>query len=221
MKQDVVLEGIQADDQIGLESTLCLELLLEALNLLVILINDFCATPAQNLSTIGNASRNPAIKQMTATSQLSSLDNDSLLTLTSSNKQDQTTTLSDTTDDSTCSSQVGGGLVKRDDVNTLADTKDVASIGGVPERSRVTQMGLRGKKELERDFIRRRRLGELLVRLVLGSDDDGSNTVGDFLVMLESGVVTSDLVTIDGRLNARGERVRGGINRLCVLQASG
>ena len=58
------------------------------------------------------------------------------------------------------------------------------------------------------------------MRLVLGGDD-GSNAVGDFLVVLESAVVTSDLVTIDGRLNARGERVRGGINGLGLLQASG
>lgn len=58
------------------------------------------------------------------------------------------------------------------------------------------------------------------MRLVLGSDD-GSNAVGDLLVVLESVVITSNLVAVDRRLNARGERVRGGINGLGLLQAGG
>ena len=44
-------------------------------------------------------------------------------------------------------------------------------------------------------------MGELGMRLVLGRNDR-SNAVGDFLVMLEGLVVTSDLVTVDGRLNS-------------------
>jgi hypothetical protein len=58
------------------------------------------------------------------------------------------------------------------------------------------------------------------MRLVLGSDD-GSDAVGDCLVVLESVVVTGDLVAVDGRLDARGERVRGGINGLGLLQCGG
>lgn len=58
------------------------------------------------------------------------------------------------------------------------------------------------------------------MRLVLGSDD-GSDAVGDLLVVLESMVITSNLVAIDGGLDARGERVRGGINGLGLLQAAG
>ncbi|KAG9859426.1 hypothetical protein KCU98_g264, partial [Aureobasidium melanogenum] len=44
--------------------------------------------------------------------------------------------LSDTTNNSTCSAQVGGGLVQRNDVDTLAHTEDVASVGGIPKRER-------------------------------------------------------------------------------------
>jgi hypothetical protein len=39
--------------------------------------------------------------------------------------------------------------------------------------------------------------------------------------VLESVVITSNLVAVDRRLNARGERVRGGINGLGLLQAGG
>ncbi|TIA01461.1 hypothetical protein D6C82_03729 [Aureobasidium pullulans] len=153
VQQNVVLHGVQADDQIGLEGALCFKLLLETFDLLVILIDDLCATSAQDLRAVCDAARNPAVEEVTATGQFSSLGNNSLLAVTSTDKEDQTTTLGDTTNDSTCSAQVGGGLVKRDDVNTLTYTKDVASVGRVPERGRVTQMGLRGKKEFEGDVV--------------------------------------------------------------------
>lgn len=153
MQQNVILHGVQADDQIGLEGALCFKLLLETFDLLVILIDDLCATSAQDLRAVCDAARNPAVEEVTATGQFSSLGNNSLLAVTSTDKEDQTTTLGDTTNDSTCSAQVGGGLVKRDDVNALTYTKDVASVGRVPERGRVTQMGLRGKQEFEGDVV--------------------------------------------------------------------
>lgn len=58
------------------------------------------------------------------------------------------------------------------------------------------------------------------MRLV-GGRDDGSNTVGDSLVVLEGLVIAGNLVAVYRRLDTRGEGVRGGINGLVLLQACG
>lgn len=55
-------------------------------------------------------------------------------------------------------------------MNVLTDTKDVASIGGIPQGSGVTQVGLRGEEKFEGDVGRRRRVGEEGVRLVVGGN---------------------------------------------------
>ena len=106
VQQDVVLQRVQADNQIRSQGTLGLELLLKTLDLLVVVIDDLCATSAEDLRTVGDATRNPAVEQVTATTQFSSLDDNSVLTLASTNKEDETTTLSDTTNNSAGSAQV-------------------------------------------------------------------------------------------------------------------
>lgn len=64
VQQDVVLEWIHADDEVGPEDGTVVELLFEAGNFLVELIDDLGLAPAKNLLAVGNASRYPALEEM-------------------------------------------------------------------------------------------------------------------------------------------------------------
>lgn len=52
-------------------------------------------------------------------------------------------------------------------MDAFSDAKDVARICGVPDRRGVTEMCLRGEKQLERDVRRPGRVREQRVRLVV------------------------------------------------------
>lgn len=140
MQQDVIFHGVQADDKIRLQSTVSLELLLKATNLAIVLINHFDATAAQNLRAVGDGPGDPAIKQVAASSHLCSLHNSAILAISGADKQHETSALRHSLYDCASAAKMRGRHVEGDNVDTLADTEDVAGIDGIPERSRVTEM---------------------------------------------------------------------------------
>jgi len=65
---------------------------------------------------------------------------------------------------------MGCSGLERDDVGALANSVDVASICGVPERCGMALVGFRGKEELEGDVGGRRRMAQEGMWLVVGGD---------------------------------------------------
>lgn len=132
MQQYVILERVQAHDQIGAGDWPVIKLLLEARDLLIQLVDHFRPAATQDLLAVGDASGNPTLEQMIAFGELSSAGDGSVLSITSSHKQDHATSPRHLLDNLGRAAQMGGGNLEGDDVDALSDAVDVACVCGVP-----------------------------------------------------------------------------------------
>jgi len=101
VQQDIVLEGIQTDDKIGLQGTLCLELFVKTTDFFVVFVNNLDGTATQNLRAVCDGTGNPAVKQVATSCHLCGLYHGTSLSISGSDKEDETTSLSDGSGDGT------------------------------------------------------------------------------------------------------------------------
>lgn len=106
MQQDIVFQRVQTDDKIGLQSTLGLELLVEATDFFVVFINNLHGTATQNLRTVCDGAGDPAVKQMATSGHLGGLYDGTSLSISGSDEEDETSSLGDGSDDRASTSQM-------------------------------------------------------------------------------------------------------------------
>lgn len=114
-----------------------------------------------------------------------------------------------------------GGGVGGDDVDGImlaSDAEDVARVAGIPERSRVADVGLRGDEGFEGDVARGRRSGEELVGFVVWRESR-PDAVSVLLVVLVEGVVEGDGVV--GVVERHCPIDGGELRRRCVVESGG
>lgn len=99
MEKDIVFKGVETDDKVGLQSTIGLELLLEATDFAVILIDNLDTAATKDLRAIGDGTGDPSIEQVTASSHLSSLYDSAVVTISCAYKQYKTSAFGDRSDD--------------------------------------------------------------------------------------------------------------------------
>ena len=87
--------------------------------------------------------------QMATPSQLRGINHTIDLSGPRADEENDSTAFCDARDDTACSPQVGGCYIQWDDVDSLADAKDVSRIDRVPKGRRVAEMGLRREEEFE------------------------------------------------------------------------
>ena len=170
VQQDVVFQRVQADDEVGPQRGAVEQLLLEARDVGVVLVDDFDLAAAQDLLAVGDAAGDPALKQVVALGQLGGARHGAVLAVAGADKQHNAASSRHLVDDFGGAAEVGGGGFERDDVDALADAVDVAGVGGVPQRGDVPLVGFGGEEELEGDVGGRGGVGEEGVRLVVRAD---------------------------------------------------
>ena len=72
------------------------------------------------------------------------IDDNIFMPISCSNKEDQAATARDLGDDLGGTAEVRECRIKGDDVDAIADTKDVGAVTRVPKRGGVTEVGLGG-----------------------------------------------------------------------------
>lgn len=170
MQQHIVLQRVQADDQIGLDGGAVLELRLEAGLLAVQLIYDFLLGAAQDLLAVGQGARRPFVEQVAAAGHFGGLDDGAGLAFAGADEEDQAAARGDAFDYFAGAAQVGGCDVEGDDVDGIvvaAHAENVLCVHRVPEGSCVAEVRLRGHQELEGHILRFGRVGEQFVRFVV------------------------------------------------------
>jgi hypothetical protein len=170
VQQDVVLQRVQADDEVWPQHRAGVELFLEARNLLVQMVHYFGPAFTQNLLSVGDAPRDPALEQMVALGQLRGSRYSPVLPIAGAHKQHHTRSPAHLLYHFGGSSQMGGCGFQRDDMDALPDAVDVACVRGVPQRRYVALVGFGCQQELERDVGGRGRVVQERVRLVVGVD---------------------------------------------------
>lgn len=170
VEQYIVLQRVQADDQLRPEHWAVVQLLVEAGNLLVPLVHDLGPASAEDLLAVGDASGNPLLKQVVLARELGSADNSGVLAFACAYEENEAAASRDFLHNLGGSAEMGCGGFKRNDVRALANTVDVAGIGGVPEGSGMALVGFGCKQELKRDIGGARGIAEERVRLVVGGD---------------------------------------------------
>lgn len=154
VKQDIVLQRVEANNEIRPQHRAVVQLLFETWHLLVQLINHLHAALAQDLLSVCDASWDPALEQMVALCELGCSCNCPVLSVASAYEQDHASAPAHLLHDLGGSSQVGGSGLERDDVDALPDAVDVARIGGIPQGGDMALVGFGGEEQLEGDFSR-------------------------------------------------------------------
>ena len=114
-----------------------------------------------------------------------------------------------------------GGLFKRDDVDALPDTEDIALVPGVPEGGCVTQVRAGGHEQLEGYILGAGGVVEGPVGIGVGFDCRAEFAGGVFEVAEVCKVVVESVgdAVVDGADLAGVERVGGGGVDVQVLRA--
>lgn len=183
MQQNVVLQRVQADYQVGPEHRSLKQLLLEARDLLVFLVHNLGPASSENLLPVGDAPRYPALEQVVRIGELGGADNGRVLALARAYEEHDASASRDFLDHLGGAAEMRCGGLERDDVDALAYTVDIAGICGIPERCGMALVCFRCKQELEGDVGDRRRVTEEGVRLVVGSDF-GAQVLGELLYVV-------------------------------------
>jgi hypothetical protein len=214
VQQDVVLERVEADDEVGAQHGAVVQLLVEAGDLGVVLVNHLQLAAAQDLLAVGDAARDPALEQVVPLGQLGGARHGAVLALAGAHEQHDAASPRHLLDDFGGAAQVGGRLLERDDVDALADAVDVARVRRVPQRGGMALVGFRGEEQLEGHVGGRGRVREERVRLVVRADL-GAHAGQLLLLLLERVVLRREVV-------GRGERLLHTWrcrNRIGVLEA--
>ena len=88
VEQHIVFQRVQADDEIRTQGRAVVELLLEAGDFLVKLVDNLGLAAAENLLAVGDAAGDPALEQVVGLGQLGGTRNGSVLALARAYKQD-------------------------------------------------------------------------------------------------------------------------------------
>lgn len=228
VKHDEVLERVEADDEVWLDGGSVQAVVFPARHDLVVVVDHLDRQEIEQGLAIGDGTGRPLVEEMVALCQAGALDDYPALAWAGSDEEDDSTTVRRLLDDTDSAAEMAGCLLKADDVDSLADTVDVAGIGWVPERCVVSHMRLGSHEELKADVFRSRRVPDEVAWPVLLLDIGSlvSNTPPQslalvvFLGCVDAGLLRlgachggADVAGEDGGwLRARARRL-GGIRR--------
>lgn len=150
VQQDNVLDGVQANNKVGLKCTVRFQFLFpEIIQRLIQAVHNLLFAMAQDLLAIGQATRDPTLENVISLSQFRSSDHGTLLSLSRARKENQSTPVGNLLHDLGRTSEVSRCHIKGDDVSSLPDTEDIARVLGVPAGSRVSKVCLVGEEHFE------------------------------------------------------------------------
>ena len=158
MQTDLVLQRVQADDEIWAEyrvrraSGRLRHHGLVLGDLAVEDVDDFDRAVAEDLLAVSQAPRRPAVEDVVRAGALGGVDDGVFLAVACADEEDDTAAAGDFADDFRRALQVGVGGVEADDVDAVADAEDVGAIARVPERGVVAEVGLCGEEHREGDL---------------------------------------------------------------------
>lgn len=153
VKQGVILEGVEADDEVGDQRPPFVEMARKALEGLVVLVEHLYLHAAEDDVAVGNGTGRPLREQVTCAREPGGLGHKLCLAGPRAHEQDQAAPVGDLFDDARGPAQMCGCLLEGDDVDALPDAVDVARVGRVPERGVVAHVYLRGHEEFEGDVL--------------------------------------------------------------------
>ena len=170
MQQNVVLQRVHADHEVWSQHGTVVQLLLEACDICIVLVDNLGLAAAQDLLAVGDAAWDPALEQVVSLCQLCRARHGTVLPVASADEQDDAASPRHFLDHLGSSTKVRSSDLERDDVHALSNAVDVARVGRIPQRCDMSLVGLRGQEELEGDICRRGRVVEESVRLVVGTN---------------------------------------------------
>lgn len=192
MEEGPVFEGVQADDEVGFESGAVEELVLEAVDLGIELVDYAHLAAAEDLLGVCDGAGDPAFEEMAGGGgELGGADDAAVEAGAGADEEDEAAAFCDAGDDFGGAAEVLSGGVEGNDVNTVADAEDVAGVCGVPKGGGVAHVGLGGHEELKGYISGAWRIGEEGVRLVAG-DEVRAVGSGGLLHMLMGVVCVED-----------------------------
>lgn len=153
VQQGVVLDGVEADDEVGDQRPPRGEMARVALEGLVVLVEHLYLHAAEDDVGVGDGPGRPFREQVTCAREPGGLGHELCLAGPRAHEQDQAAPVGDLFDDARGPAQMRGRLLEGDDVDALPDAVDVARVGRVPERGVVAHVCLGGHEELEGDVL--------------------------------------------------------------------
>lgn len=152
VQQHPVLQRVQANHQVRFQHRSLIQFIDKRRNLSIELIHHAGRAPTKELLPVGESARRPSLEEMTAAGQFSRFDHDSVLPFASTHEKDEACSFSHAGNNAARPPEMGGGHIEGYDMDPLPDTEYIARVPRVPERGRVTEMGLGGEEKFERNL---------------------------------------------------------------------
>lgn len=203
VQHDIVLHGVQANDEVGHEGPALRQVAVEALDGLVVLVEHLHGHTRKNDLAVRDRPGRPLGEEVAGARQPRGLRHDLRLAGPRADEQDEPAAVRHLLDDARGPAQVRRRLLQRDDVDALPDAVDVPRVRRVPERRVVAHVRLARHQQLQRHVLRPRRVQEH-VRRPVRLFYSGADPADLVLQLLRHAVVLDGGVGCDGLLPARG-----------------
>ena len=142
MQQNVILQRIQTHHQIRLQRLPLRNLIIIPLKRLIEHIHRSNPTLRKDLIAVRDGARYPLLEQMAPLRHLRSVDDGWTLSRPCPYEEDQSAVIGNTFYDFSCTPEMCGCSLERDDMHALPDAKNISLIHRIPETRSMAQMRL-------------------------------------------------------------------------------